>query len=104
MTASTTQFSRGDVISRKYEIEAHLGDGLYGASYRARHITSGRKLVIKFLRADLLNGENDLNSFKAAFQEAKDLRHPGLVRRLFLGILKPMQRKVCSILNRKSHQ
>ncbi|MEC7240183.1 MAG: protein kinase [Myxococcota bacterium] len=80
MTASTTQFSRGDVISRKYEIEAHLGDGLYGASYRARHITSGRKLVIKFLRADLLNGENDLNSFKAAFQEAKDLRHPGLVR------------------------
>jgi len=80
LTASKTQFARGDVISRKYEIEAHLGDGLYGASYRARHITSGRHLVIKFLRLELFPGELELNAFKAAFQEAKDLRHPGLVR------------------------
>lgn len=80
MAANTTQFARGDVISRKYEIEAHLGDGLYGASYRARHITSGRKLVIKFLHPELLPGESELTAFKTAFQEAKDLRHPGLVR------------------------
>ena len=80
MAASTTQFARGDVISRKYEIEAHLGDGLYGASYRARHITSGRHLVIKFLHPELFPGDSELNAFQNAFQEAKELRHPGLVR------------------------
>jgi serine/threonine protein kinase len=80
LAASTTQYARGDVISRKYEIETHLGDGLYGASYRARHITSGRHLVIKFLRPELFPGDGELAAFKTAFQEAKNLRHPGLVR------------------------
>lgn len=80
MAANNTEFSRGDVISRKYEIESPLGDGLYGASYRARHITSGRNLVIKFLRPELFPGDSEMNAFQAAFQEAKELRHPGLVR------------------------
>lgn len=80
MAAPTIKFARGDVISRKYEIETHLGDGLYGASYRARHITSGRALVIKFLHPELFPSEAESAAFKDAFDEAKTLRHPGLVR------------------------
>jgi len=79
-TNTVIKFSRGDVISRKYEIEEHLGDGLFGASFRAKHITSGRHLVIKFLRPELFPTVGEMNAFRAAFEKAKAVRHPGLIR------------------------
>ena len=76
----TASYSRGDVISRKYEIEAHLGDGLFGATYRARHIASGKNLVIKFLWPELNENEGNRAVFEEAFRRAKAVRHPNLVR------------------------
>jgi serine/threonine protein kinase len=79
-TNTIIKFSRGDVISRKYEIEEHLGDGLFGVSFRAKHITSGRHLVIKFLRPELFPSIGEMNAFRQAFEKAKAVRHPGLIR------------------------
>ncbi len=76
----TASYSRGDVISRKYEIEAHLGDGLFGATYKARHIASGKNLVIKFLWPELNENDGNRAVFEEAFRRAKAVRHPGLVR------------------------
>ncbi|MCB9759280.1 MAG: protein kinase [Alphaproteobacteria bacterium] len=74
------RFSRGDVISRKYEIEEHLGTGIFGTTYLARHIASGRHVVVKFLRPDLITGDGGMARFEAAFAKAKTVRNPGLVR------------------------
>jgi serine/threonine protein kinase len=47
-------FSRGDVISRRYEIERELGSGLVGTTYLARHISTGKPICLKVLRAGMV--------------------------------------------------
>ena len=77
---SRLTFARGDVVSRKYEIENHLGDGVFGKTYLARHIASGRHVVVKFVKPELLSAEGASEQFKQGFNTAKRLRHPGLIR------------------------
>ncbi|MCB9746678.1 MAG: protein kinase, partial [Alphaproteobacteria bacterium] len=74
------KFARGDVISRKYEIEKSLGDGIFGSTYLARHIASGRHVVVKCLKASLMEGPDAQARLKASFQKAKGVRHPSLIR------------------------
>jgi serine/threonine protein kinase len=73
-------FARGDVISRKYEIEEQLGIGTFGGSWLARHIASGRHVVIKFLKPELLKGEGAADKLKDGFNRAKNIRHANLIR------------------------
>jgi serine/threonine protein kinase len=68
------------VISRKYEIENHLGDGVFGTTYLARHIASGRHVAVKFLRPELLEPAAALPTLKRRFGDAKKVRHQGLIR------------------------
>ncbi len=77
---SRLTFARGDVVSRKYEIENHLGDGVFGTTYLARHIASGRHVIVKFILPSLLGEEGLSERFKQGFNTAKRLRHPGLIR------------------------
>jgi len=72
--------SRGTVISGKYEIEQELGEGLLGTVYLAKHLRSGKHLALKFLRPRLLTSDKDLERLREAFEQAKPLRHVGLIR------------------------
>ena len=69
-------FGRGDVIARKYEIENHLGGGQLGVTYLARHIASGKHLVMKFVR----NSGADPAKLEEHIARVKAVRHPGLIR------------------------
>ncbi len=43
----------GELIGGKYEIVRRIGKGGMGVVFEARHVTIGRRLAVKFLRADL---------------------------------------------------
>jgi serine/threonine protein kinase len=73
------RFSRGDVVSRRYEIEKEMGTGLLGTTYLARHISSGKLLALKVLRPLLVANPRDRQRFEEAFSRTKEQSHPGLV-------------------------
>jgi serine/threonine-protein kinase len=73
------QFSRGDVISSRFEIERFLGEGTLGATYLVRHIKSNKHLALKFMRARFVKPER-LNRFKNTIRAARELKHDGIVR------------------------
>ncbi len=78
--SSRITFARGDVVSRKYEVESQLGTGLFGATYLGRHIASGRHIAIKFLHPELVQQPADRQRFQKAFAKAKQVKHAGLTR------------------------
>ena len=78
--SSRIAFARGDVVSRKYEVESQLGAGLFGATYLGRHIASGRHIAIKFLHPGLVQEPPDRQRFQKAFAKAKQVKHAGLSR------------------------
>lgn len=73
------RFSRGDVVSRRYEIEKELGTGLLGTAYLARHISSGKLLALKVLRPKLVSNPRDRQRFEDAFSRAREQKHAGLI-------------------------
>jgi len=77
---SKLTFARGDVISRKYEIEHHLGGGLFGQTYLARHIKSGKHLAIKFVFSQYLDRPGGMDRFRNVLSKVKAIRHPGFTR------------------------
>jgi len=77
---SRLTFARGDVVSRKYEIENHLGDGVFGKTYLARHIASGKHVALKFVQPHLMESDGAAERLKKSFAAAKRIRHAGLVR------------------------
>jgi serine/threonine protein kinase len=81
VVADTEQkrFSRGDVISRRYEVEKELGTGLLGTTYLARHISSGKLLALKVLRPLLIANPRDRQRFEEAFSRTKAQTHAGLI-------------------------
>ncbi|MDG1483279.1 MAG: bifunctional serine/threonine-protein kinase/formylglycine-generating enzyme family protein [Myxococcota bacterium] len=74
------QFSRGDVISSRFEIEKPLDEGVLGATYLVRHIKSGKHLALKFIDPRYVTPDKGLNRFKAAIKSVREARHDGLVR------------------------
>ncbi|MED5369607.1 MAG: bifunctional serine/threonine-protein kinase/formylglycine-generating enzyme family protein [Myxococcota bacterium] len=68
------------MVSRKYEVENHLGEGVFGSTYLARHIASGRHVTIKFLRPDMLAKPGAEEALRERFVTAKKVRHPALIR------------------------
>ena len=79
MADDIPQFSRGDVISSRFEIERFLGEGTLGATYLVRHIKSNKHLALKFMRARFVKPER-LNRFKNTIRAARELKHDGIVR------------------------
>ncbi|MBN1335000.1 MAG: SUMF1/EgtB/PvdO family nonheme iron enzyme [Deltaproteobacteria bacterium] len=81
MTASSHEdYKRGDVIAKKYEIERLLGEGMLGATYLAKHIASGKDLVLKILRRNLVATERDRDRLCQLFERARAVRHELLIR------------------------
>ena len=74
------QFSRGDVISSRFEIEKPLGEGILGGTYLVRHIKSGKHLSLKFMRSRFVTPRKGLERFKSSIKKVREARHDGLVR------------------------
>lgn len=74
------QFSRGDVVSGKYEIEKVLYAGVLGDTYLARIIATGKYLCLRTLRPELTENARDLERLELCFDQAKPVRHEGLLR------------------------
>lgn len=79
-------FNAGDNIAKKYEIVSFLGDGPTASTYVARHITSGKDLVIRFINPSLVGVQKDRERLKQLFERARTLRHDALVRYGELGV------------------
>ncbi len=73
-------FARGDVVSRKYEIENHLGGGIFGNTFLARHIASGKHLAIKFLDEEVIGRDGAGDKLQEIVARVKAIKHPGLIR------------------------
>jgi eukaryotic-like serine/threonine-protein kinase len=68
----------GEVIDAKYEIVRRIGKGGMGVVFEARHATIGRRLAVKFLRADLLSEENRLRRFEREARNCGALQHENI--------------------------
>lgn len=79
MAEDLRQFSRGDVISGRFEVEKLLGEGTLGATYLVRHIKSNKHLALKFMRARFVASDKQ-ERFGAAVRAARELTHEGVVR------------------------
>lgn len=58
----------GQLIGRRYRVLRVLGEGPFGASYKAEHVTVGRLVSLRILRAELVANPSVLNRF---FREAR---------------------------------
>ncbi len=83
---STHKFATGDVIAKKYEIIRFLGEGLSAGTYLAKHIASGKELVIRFLRPNLVSDQKDRERLRQLFERARGVRHEMLTRYGELGV------------------
>ena len=66
------------------ELAEELGKGLLGVSYKGVDTRSGRPVVVKLLRDDLLADRDVFQQFLAEAKLARGLEHPSLVRLLGL--------------------
>ncbi len=76
---SMVTLSRGDVIGHKYEVEEFLGGGLLGSSYRAKQLSTGKHLVLKFIHPRLVRNPKDRERLDVDFRKARGIKHEGLV-------------------------
>ncbi|MFW5738865.1 MAG: protein kinase domain-containing protein [Myxococcota bacterium] len=58
----------GQLIGRRYRVLRVLGEGPFGASYKAEHVTVGRLVSLRILRPELVANPSVLNRF---FREAR---------------------------------
>ena len=83
---SQPTFATGDVIAKKYEIVRFMGEGKSAHTYLARHMATGKELVIKFFREALVAAPKDKDRLRQNFERARGLRNDLLVRYGELGI------------------
>ena len=80
MDGDKPQFSRGDVIAGKYEVEKILGSGLIGTTYLVRNQKSRKFLAVKVILPQLVKSERDRARLKDLFKEAKAIEGASLIK------------------------
>jgi eukaryotic-like serine/threonine-protein kinase len=75
----------GDVIAKRYRLEALIGEGGYGAVFQATQLDIGREVAIKLLRAELTPTSVTVGRFQRESMLAQQLEHPNTVRLLDFG-------------------
>ena len=68
----------GELVGAKYEILRRLGKGGMGVVFEVRHATIGRRLALKFLRADLAGDERRLTRFEREARHCGALHHENI--------------------------
>ena len=74
----------GDIFLNKYEILSLVGEGAFGAVYRARDLKLDRVVAIKFINAV----QGVLGRFTDELEAIKGLDHPNIVRLYDFDILR----------------
>ena len=67
-------------VDGKYRIETRLGQGGFGAVYRAQHVDTGGDVAIKILKRELADDETVVKRFYLEAQNTHKLHHPNTVR------------------------
>lgn len=75
----------GQTIDR-YVVEALLGEGGFGAVYRARHVMMNRQVALKLLHPDLVSDEAIRERFLREAQAAAAVGHPNIVQMFDCGV------------------
>src|SRR5919199_4319562 len=69
----------GQVLDRKYELLARLGEGSMGAVYRARRVHIGDEVAVKILLRKFVADSSLVKRFRREARAAAALRHQNVV-------------------------
>jgi serine/threonine-protein kinase len=70
----------GDVVAGRYRIDQLIGQGGFGAVFKATQLALGRQVALKMLLPDLVVQDEGLQRFRREAQLAQRLEHPNTVR------------------------
>ena len=76
---SVSRITPGTVLEGKYRLDSLIGQGNFGAVYRATHLTLDRLVAVKLLDANLQPGEESLTRFQREGISACRIQHPNAV-------------------------
>ncbi len=79
VVTSVTNIEPGTVLEGKYRLESLIGQGSFGAVYRATHLTLDRLVAVKLLDANLQPGDESLARFQQEGISACRIQHPNAV-------------------------
>jgi len=72
-------FSPGDVVAERYEVVSILGEGGYGAVYRARQRTMDREVALKVIRPEHAQNDALFKRFEREARALSRLKSPHIV-------------------------
>src|SRR6185295_1182353 len=73
-------------IDGKYRLEALIGEGAYGAVYRAVHLDLKKSFALKLLRPTVASDPQLLGRFRREAEALGRLRHPAIVEVTDFGV------------------
>ncbi|MEM7350272.1 MAG: response regulator [Acidobacteriota bacterium] len=76
---SVSKITPGTVLEGKYRLDSLIGQGNFGAVYRATHLTLDRLVAVKLLDANLQPGEEPMARFQREGISACRIQHPNAV-------------------------
>ena len=79
MAENNLTLSRGDVISKKYEIVDHVDENPLGRIYRAKHTKTGRFVRLTMLHRTLANPD-ERDAANGIYNRTKSINHPRLLK------------------------
>jgi eukaryotic-like serine/threonine-protein kinase len=84
--AFSVGLSSGDVVSDRYQIVAHIGEGGMGSVYKALDRELDRIVALKTIRPDLASNASILRRFKQEVLLARKVTHQNVIRIHDLGM------------------
>jgi serine/threonine-protein kinase len=72
--------SVGDIVTKKYRIVRHIGDGGMGAVYEAEHVALGHHVALKFLLPELAKAQGLADRFLREAQLSATIQSPHVTR------------------------
>ncbi|HEX5659400.1 MAG TPA: serine/threonine-protein kinase, partial [Polyangiales bacterium] len=77
----------GKVLDGRYEIQSILGEGGMGLVYKAKHVTLGKKLAIKVLKAEVSKDQEIVQRFRQEAQSATSIGNHHIIDISDFGVL-----------------
>ncbi len=75
----------GNVLDRKYRLEAEIGSGGFGTVYRATHLALAKEVAVKVLHSHLVESNQAMRRFELEGISACRVQHPNAVAVLDAG-------------------
>jgi serine/threonine protein kinase/CheY-like chemotaxis protein len=84
--SSAAEVAPGLVLAGKYRIDSKIGEGAFGAVFRATHLDLDRAVAVKVLQASVSRDEEALARFRREGISACRIKHPNAVSILDFGV------------------